>query len=340
MPYNVANNLRVALPDPIGVDQLKRKNVLADQQVANDQQRNALYGQQIQQNDQRFTAAQEAQAIEQVKAWAPGAIAQVEKDPTLLPQFLAAGQRLGIFDPKRTPDSVTPQDVAQLKVELGLMPAQAEKPYGVTEQPGPYGSKIVTDGSRFQVVTPPRGPAAPKPAASAGGPAGGQTAPPKPRKLSAPELKAMSDARVKLPRVDAAIRRIDRVGKALESFARGPLSRVADTGPLDKMVIYGTKAGQELRAATASLMPELQALTRVPGIGAQSDLEARLAQLALPSLDMDPETNARTYEELKAFMADLDAAYKNLASGRVNTMPDGAEGAGPVGENIVDWNNL
>lgn len=128
MPYNVANNLRVAMPDPIGVDQLKRRNAMAEMSMAQDQQRNALYGQQIEQNAQRFTADQQAQALERVKEWAPGAIAQVEKDPALLPQFLAAGQRLGIFDPNRTPDSVTPQDVAQLKVELGIAPPQAPEP--------------------------------------------------------------------------------------------------------------------------------------------------------------------------------------------------------------------
>lgn len=144
MPYNVANNLRVAMPDAIGVDQLKRRNLLADQEMANDQQRNALYGQQIEQNDQRMQADQHAAAIEQVKAWAPGAIAQVEKDPSLLPQFLAAGQRLGVFDPKRTPDTVTPQDVAQLKVELGLMPAQAPVPFDQT----PEAAKIRMQGEQ------------------------------------------------------------------------------------------------------------------------------------------------------------------------------------------------
>ena len=53
----------------------------------------------------------------------------------------------------------------------------------------------------------------------------------------------------------------------------------------------------------------LLALTRVPGIGAQSDLEARIAMLQYPSLDKAPEVNARTIENLRQFARDLKAAY-------------------------------
>jgi hypothetical protein len=63
----------------------------------------------------------------------------------------------------------------------------------------------------------------------------------------------------------------------------------------------------------------LLALTRVPGIGSQSDLEARQAQLALPDLSFGPEVNARSYEELKSFISDLRAAYESVLSGNQPT---------------------
>lgn len=156
MAYNIANNLRISTPDPIGVDQLKRKNALADAQMHQEQQRNALYGRQIAQNDARMKADEQAAALERVRQWAPGAIAQVEQDPSLLPQFLATGQRLGIFDPARTPDSVTPRDIAELKVELGITPAAAPVPFEQTpdglkfnEQRRQFDERMKLDRAKF-----------------------------------------------------------------------------------------------------------------------------------------------------------------------------------------------
>jgi hypothetical protein len=130
--------------------------------------------------------------------------------------------------------------------------------------------------------------------------------------LSAAEQKTIREAKMRMPRLNAAVRRVERLGQALESIGQNTMF---DGGPMDAKALQYTKQGQEVIAAAAQLMPELQALTRVPGIGSQSDLEARLANLALPSLEMSPEVNARSLAELRAFVEDLRAAYASLVDG-------------------------
>jgi hypothetical protein len=142
---------------------------------------------------------------------------------------------------------------------------------------------------------------------------------------SAAERKARVEAKVKLPRVSAAIRRAERLDQAIQAIGK---NTVFDGGPLDAKALSVTKDGREVMAAAAQLIPELQALTRVPGIGSQSDLEARLAALALPSLEFDPETNAKSMAELHAFIQDLKAAYETAANG--GTAVDVPEEAGPA----------
>lgn len=147
---------------------------------------------------------------------------------------------------------------------------------------------------------------------------------------SAAERKAMMDARVKLPRVEAAVRRADRLANAIAVVAK---NSVFDGGPLDAKALSLTKEGREVIAASAQLMPELSALTRVPGIGSQSDLEARLASLALPSNEFEPEANQRSMAELYTFIQDLKEAYQSIAAGGVSQAP---EEAGPVSQQMPD----
>jgi hypothetical protein len=152
--------------------------------------------------------------------------------------------------------------------------------------------------------------------------------------LSAAEQKTVREAKMRMPRLNAALRRVDRLGNAVAAIAK---NKVFDGGPMDAKALKYTKDGQEVDAAAAQLMPELQALTRVPGIGSQSDLEARLASLAMPSLNVAPEVNARSQAELRAFVEDLKAAYESLLQG--GEQAPQAQGAAPSG-NVVDWSAL
>lgn len=112
--------------------------------------------------------------------------------------------------------------------------------------------------------------------------------------------------RAKVPQLQNAIRGMSRIENALNKLD----GKLVNTGPMDAMVQRFTPAGQELDAAVGAIQNSVLALTRVPGIGSQSDLEARIAALQYPSLDKPPETNRRTLENLKLFMRDLAEAYK------------------------------
>jgi hypothetical protein len=105
-------------------------------------------------------------------------------------------------------------------------------------------------------------------------------------------------------RLQAALRRLDRVKTASEKLSFG--------GPIIGGVVGMTPEGQELDQANAQLLTELTALTRVPGVGAQSDLEQRLAQLQLPTAGMYPAVRANAIKELEQFLGDLEAALTNV----------------------------
>lgn len=123
---------------------------------------------------------------------------------------------------------------------------------------------------------------------------------------SAAEQKDALARKAKQPQVANAVRGLGRIEQAVKALSGG----LVNTGPLDQYATRYTKAGQELEAAVGGIQNSLLSLTRVPGIGSQSDLEARIANMQYPSLDKDPEVNARTVENLKAFIADLQQAYQ------------------------------
>lgn len=133
--------------------------------------------------------------------------------------------------------------------------------------------------------------------------------------------KAAREASTKLPQLQNAVRGLGRIRTALEGVSSSGLGLV-DSGPLDQFVARYTPAGRELEAAVGGIQNSVLALTRVPGVGAQSDLEARVAALQYPSLDNPPEVNARTLQNLEAFLQDLQAAYENvIASGNRQPAP-------------------
>ena len=124
--------------------------------------------------------------------------------------------------------------------------------------------------------------------------------------------KAAREAQTKIPQLQNVARGIGRIEAALKSLEGGALGGLADTGPVDQFVTRYTPQGRELESAVGGIQNSMLALTRVPGVGAQSDLEARVANLQYPSLDNPPEVNARTLENLRQFVADLEAAYQNV----------------------------
>lgn len=127
-------------------------------------------------------------------------------------------------------------------------------------------------------------------------------------KGSVADQKAVAEARKKMPQLQNAVRGIDRIQQALQGLSGG----MVNTGPLDQYAQRFTKEGQELEAAVGAIQNSVLALTRVPGVGSQSDLEQRVAMLQYPSLDKAPEVNARTMQNLRLFLQDLQDAYQNV----------------------------
>lgn len=129
------------------------------------------------------------------------------------------------------------------------------------------------------------------------------------RQPTADEVKQRTAAMRQLPQLQAVRRRIDRIREAMSALAG---NRFVGTGPIDQFITARSPQGQELEAAVGGIQNPLLALTRVPGIGAQSDLEARIANLQFPQLGMDEEANARSIAELEAFYTDLENGFRNV----------------------------
>lgn len=142
---------------------------------------------------------------------------------------------------------------------------------------------------------------------------------------SAAEQKDALARKAKQPQVANAVRGLGRIEQALKGLSGG----LVNTGPLDQYATRYTKAGQELEAAVGGIQNSLLSLTRVPGIGSQSDLEARIAGMQYPSLEKDPEVNKRTVENLRAFIADLQQAYQ-LADAPVSGDTKPSSGVAPA----------
>ena len=125
--------------------------------------------------------------------------------------------------------------------------------------------------------------------------------------LSQKERRAIALQKAQIPALE---RRIDNIGTAFEKLS----SNFLDGGPLDQYAIGMTQDGQMLEATAAQLKPLLLSFVRVPGIGAQSDLEARLDALQYPSIGNHPSVNRALLAELKQFIGDLKNAYQNTGA--------------------------
>lgn len=124
----------------------------------------------------------------------------------------------------------------------------------------------------------------------------------------------------------AQLNNVDRGLSRIDAALSGLNGRFVDTGPIDGRIMSSTPQGQELEAAVGAIQNDMLALTRVPGIGSQSDLEAKIANLKYPSIYNAPEVNARNAAQLKAFMSDL---RRQIQSAPAQPQPAAAGSAAP-----------
>lgn len=110
--------------------------------------------------------------------------------------------------------------------------------------------------------------------------------------------QAINTRQAQLADVQRGVQRVEAALNALDQ------SRVG-TGPIARTAQQYLPAGQELETAVNAMNNSMLALTRVPGMGAQSDLEARIAGMRFPQLDREEGVNRRTLQDLKSFVSGL-----------------------------------
>lgn len=348
-------------------DVQQRRNALADMEIEREQRFNALSQDPNATPDQyarmgradvgnallgsqRFSQEQQVHNTKMLNA----AAAEVAQNPASASRWLPQLQQAGVVPPNVDIASIPPEQLQQLakgvfestSAALSALAGPQQGAQGFSLSPGQTrfdasGKQVASVApeapkptSTFRALTPeeikqrglPEGTAAQLDTAT-----GKVDILNKREGLSAAEQKTIRDARMRMPRLQATERRVERLGQAIGALAK---NKAFDGGPVDARVLQYTKDGREVMAAQSQLVAELTALTRVPGVGSQSDLETRLANLAMPSLEMPPEVNAKSQAELQAFVADLKAAYQSVLNG--GEQPQQATGAGGPTAGVVE----
>lgn len=140
----VSNMLNIQFPDPIGVDQAKRRNALAERGMALDENRNALYQRQVEATERAQQIQLSRAEQEQIRKWAiSGAdiLSSVAQDPQQFARVADAiaahpfAQKLGL-----TRDQITPESVAAFRAQIGAgVPQAGEQGGGIGKyNPGDY----------------------------------------------------------------------------------------------------------------------------------------------------------------------------------------------------------
>jgi hypothetical protein len=333
----VSSMIRNELPDYIGVDQLRRKNrdteqrnALAQMAAETDQQNAQSYRAQLDaQTQARSQQATEQQAT-QAREWLGNAVQTVRQNPALIPALVREGKMRGVLTGE-IPDNITPEQVEEFALRYGIAPA-AQPVTLSSQRVGGFNVLRDSTGKVINSQAPERpSAAAPRPqvrtltaqeAEAQGFPKGSviqQTADGAFKPVYKPpnasvgaDAKLRKEAATRLPQLAALDRRMERLTAAVAAISDNP---IFSGGVVSEKVLPYTKEGRELNASIAQVKPILTALTRVPGIGSQSDLEARLDSLQYPDAGFSPETNEANAAEITAFIADLSAAYQSLLSG-------------------------
>jgi hypothetical protein len=362
-PVNVFGSFMQGRQARLGEETQQRRNALMDMDLERERQFNTLsrdpnatpdqysrmgrtdVGNALM-NSQRFSQEQQVHNTKMLNA----AAAEVAQNPAAASRWLPQLQQAGVLAPNVDISTIPPQQLQQMakevfestSVALQALSGAPKEQAGFSLSPGQ--SRFDASGKLVASVDP----EAPKPTTTYrelredelkkyGLPVG--TAAQidtttnkvdvinKREGLSTAEQKTIRDAKMRMPRIAATERRVTRLGQAVAALSK---NKAFDGGPVDARVLQYTKDGREVMAAQSQLVAELTALTRVPGIGSQSDLETRLASLAMPSLEMPPEVNAKSQAELEAFIADLRAAYESLAAGGDGMQASPTASGGPA----------
>jgi len=121
------------------------------------------------------------------------------------------------------------------------------------------------------------------------------------------KLKSINSIESQLGRVEAAMADLDKKGWTGALGGLVPGSFDAESDRFDK--------------AVAQLAPLIRQLTRVPGEGAMSDYESRLAELTLPSRRSTKEGRAEVIASMKELLRNTRMGYRELLGEAAQSAP-------------------
>lgn len=131
----------------------------------------------------------------------------------------------------------------------------------------------------------------------------------------APSAASITLARGKLSSLNAITKQLDR--------AEAALGKAKYTGPIAGRLPGGISGADDAAdAAIAGLSPLVRQLTRVPGEGAMSDYESRLAQGELPNRSQTREGRKEAIDQLRALVDQTRAGYSDVLGAVGQTPPD------------------
>lgn len=137
-------------------------------------------------------------------------------------------------------------------------------------------------------------------------------------------------AATRLPRAvqaEEALANIKKADATINSKGVGPWG--ADGGPIEGRLLGLTEEAQMLDQAVNDAFQHVMALTRIPGVGAQSDWEGRLQMIPLPSITQHPNVRAQSIASLESLIADLtETANRVMAGDTRNLAPPQNNGGG------------
>lgn len=352
MAYNVAANLRPARPGQAFLEAQDNvmRNALADRQVSNQESQLAAQQQATQFQQQRLTAADQANAAEQAAGTEDAErkelfnyfshLSKIKANPQ---QYEATASRMlqsPLFQKYQiAPEDLTPDQVDEVlpyfAAQAGVAPAADPVQFERVE--GPRGSILQRDprtGEMKQVVGPDNSQPAPQPVggryraaspqeiADYGLPAGSSAQ----VDVTTNELKVLSkrDATGGLSQKDlsTAKQKLNTVKIARQQLQNikdrfAAIQNSASAGPLTGRL--PTPKGRAFDAAVGQMRSTLTSLTRVPGVGAMSDYETKLDQQKFPNRNDYENVTAEQIAGIEQLLDGIESGYTDLIGGGAQT---------------------
>ena len=136
--------------------------------------------------------------------------------------------------------------------------------------------------------------------------------------------KDVTTIKTKLANISTAKRQLQLVKN---KFAE--MKDTMATGPGSAWAMPLSEKGQQFDSAVDSMRDSITSITRVPGIGSQSDWEGRLTQAKMPSRNKYESVTAQQIQSLEDLLNGLDSGYADMLSS------DGVAPAAPnPGDNV------